>query len=1066
MQRTLSSSTFLCCFLLALNAAAQLQISFPISRAVYQRNNANTAVVNISGTYTVQGNRVDARAVARETGKGTSTDWQVIVNNAQGGVFSGALTLQGGWYDLEIRLMRDGQQVATTRVERVGVGEVFVIAGQSNAGNTRVLGQVLGESAQDDRVNCVDYQYPPLSYPNDPPLPVFTKVENPKSIAPRGIGPWCWGRLGDLLASRLNVPILFFNGSFEGTSVKNWAETATGLRTKSLFSPPGGPDLFYEDKHPYYPLQLSLQYYANMLGCRAVLWHQGEGDNFFRHTQQQYVGWLNTVITQTRTDYNPNLPWVVSRVSYADFSTPQSNTAILAAQNQVIATTPNVYAGPNTDLIQIPRGDERSGGDGVHFNRTGLPLVADAWNASLNNAFFANSQPIMAAAAPAISVACAANNALAITVSNYDNVRWSSGETARTVTKGGGTTIRATVLDSRGNKVFTPTITVGNTPSIQAIGETTFCQGNSVMLSSNFQQGNNWSSGQTDQRITVNTSGDYQVRFNDASGCTFTSNTIRVTANPIPTTPTVANERPTTFCQGDNTVLVSSQAQGLRYNWSNGQTDPRLTITQGGSYNLTVTDQNGCTSSPSAAVNVTVNPVPATPQISTNGRTVFCANESITLNSTEGPGYRWSNGQTDRNITINQSGAYTVQAVNQFNCASSASNVINVTVNPLPARPVITSERPTTFCQGESTVLVASQGFRYNWNNGNNDQRLTTSQPGSFSLTVTDQNGCTSPNSAVVDVVVNPLPATPIIIASGRTTICANEVVTLTSTEETGYQWSSGQATRSVNINQTGAYSIRTRNQFNCTSAPSNTINVLVNPLPDPPIISARGSLTFCEGGQLVLQTNSPLRTLWSAGDSTQTLTIRASGTYTARVRDGNGCVSPTSNSLTAQVLPRPQPPTVQRVGTYLLQASGAPANERYFWRRDTDSLTAGTALLRINRSGQYSVRTQITYSPTLACFSLPSSLLTYELPTDNQDLSVYPNPNPDGIFLLETLADLSNATVTVYTLAGQLVFRSAALNLNERKQIQLEGLAPGPYILNVTAGDFKVSKRIQIGMK
>jgi hypothetical protein len=101
-----------------------------------------------------------------------------------------------------------------------------------------------------------------------------------------------------------------------------------------------------------------------------------------------------------------------------------------------------------------------------------------------------------------------------------------------------------------------------------------------------------------------------------------------------------------------------------------------------------------------------------------------------------------------------------------------------------------------------------------------------------------------------------------------------------------------------------------------------------------------------------------------------------------------------------------------------------------------------------------------------LACFSLPSALFAYELPTDNQDMSVYPNPNPDGIFQLETLADLSNATVTVSTLAGQVVFRSGVLNLNERKQIQLENLAPGPYILNVTADGFKVSKRIQIGTK
>jgi hypothetical protein len=115
MQRNLSFLLFTASLLLAINATAQLQIAFPASRAVYQRNNANSAVVAISGTYTVLGNRVDARALARVAGQGTSTDWQTIVANAQGGVYGGSLTLQGGWYDIEVRLMRDGQQVALTK---------------------------------------------------------------------------------------------------------------------------------------------------------------------------------------------------------------------------------------------------------------------------------------------------------------------------------------------------------------------------------------------------------------------------------------------------------------------------------------------------------------------------------------------------------------------------------------------------------------------------------------------------------------------------------------------------------------------------------------------------------------------------------------------------------------------------------------------------------------------------------------------------------------------------------------------------------------------------------------
>ncbi|WP_332368862.1 hypothetical protein [Spirosoma telluris] len=88
--------------------------------------------------------------------------------------------------------MNGDQQVGTiTTVERVGIGEVFIVSGQSN-------GQGVHQNApnpQNDLVNCVNYQYPSDGFPNDPPAPVFTLLDNTPgfSIAPKGIGSWCWG---------------------------------------------------------------------------------------------------------------------------------------------------------------------------------------------------------------------------------------------------------------------------------------------------------------------------------------------------------------------------------------------------------------------------------------------------------------------------------------------------------------------------------------------------------------------------------------------------------------------------------------------------------------------------------------------------------------------------------------------------------------------------------------------------------------------------------------------------------------------------------------------------------
>ncbi|HEX9958500.1 MAG TPA: T9SS type A sorting domain-containing protein, partial [Fibrella sp.] len=585
-----------------------------------------------------------------------------------------------------------------------------------------------------------------------------------------------------------------------------------------------------------------------------------------------------------------------------------------------------------------------------------------------------------------------------------------------------------------------------------------------LTLNASPASGYEWSNGQTTQSIVVAQSGNYTVRTRNSFNCpSAPSNVVVVRVNPLPLTPIVSSERPTTLCQGENTVLSVTNTVAAGYNWSNGTRTPRLTVTQSGSFSLTISDENGCTSAPSNVVTILVNPVPALPQLTASGKTIFCANESVTLTASPEAAYEWSSGQNTQSIVVRQSGSYSIRTRNQFNCFSERSGAINVTVNPLPATPTITSTRPTTLCQGENTELVASPALAYNWNTGAQTQRLTITQSGNFSLTVSDANGCVSLPSVVVPVVVNPLPETPQLTASRSTTFCANETVTLSSTAEASYLWNTGQNTRSIGVNQSGSYSVRTRNQFNCESAQSNIVTVLVNPLPNAPTISAQGPLTFCEGTSLTLQANSPLRIVWSTGDSTQNLVVRQTGSFTARVRDANGCLSPASLSIATTTRPRPQAPQLTQIGTYLLEATGAPANERYYWRRDADSISVAAPQIRLTQSGIYTVRTAITYSPTLVCFSEASTNFSYQLPTDNQNISIYPNPSPDGNFFIETLFNLSNTVITVYTLKGQQVYQTTATLLDGRQQLSLSMLPPGPYIIAVQSGDTKVAKRVQI---
>jgi len=972
---------------------AQLQVSFPTTRAVLQRNGANQATFRITGYYTSPLTRVEARLIARD-GQGTTTDWQTIQNNVAGGTFAGDLTGQGGWYDLKVRGINIDQQVGNeTTVERVGIGEVFVIAGQSNA-------QGIHQDApnpQNDRVNCVNYRYPNDGFPNDPPTPVFTRLDNSPgfAIAPRGQGSWCWGQLGDLLVKRLNVPVMFFNAAFEGTAVQNWSQSAPeGGTAYGVYNGDA-----YPARQPYINLKIALQFYANMLGVRAVLWHQGEADNLIGSQRDFYLQQLQIVISQTRQDFGRNVPWMVARASYGDPPIGGKNLTILAAQNLAIASTANVYAGPETDNIQVPRNRPPRGtaNEGVHFDFDGLVEVASAWNASMTDAFFQQATPIAPAPSPGISVACAANNTLALSVNGeFPNIRWESGETGRSITKGAGL-YRAKIKDALGNTFFSGQVRVSDAPVATVVDNRppSICAGNNLALTSNYDNVA-WINQQTGATVATSrafntaTAGTYLVRYNDVSGCQFVSNPITLTVNPLPATPTVANERPTTFCQGDNTILRAS-ADGVQYNWSDGRNAKAISVGTPGNYFLTVTDQNGCTSFASNTIAITVNPIPAKPAITANGPVTFCADRNVTLSAPASTGYSWSGGQGTQTIAVNQTGAYSVRTRNQFGCASVESDPVTVRVNPLPATPAVSALGATTFCEGNRVTLRATSPFDVVWASGQLEKEITVAESGNYAVQARDQNGCLSPYSPLVVVRANPLPPTPTIRSSR--------------------------------------------------------------------------SAVFCEGDRTTLRVDGPYTIFWSTGDSTSTITTGQPGTYLARVRDNNGCFSAQRGSISLTTQPLPPAPTINAIGTYTLQAVSSTNGTEFRWRRGVDSLAFASGIIKANQSGSYTAQASIVYSTTLTCFSRSSAPYLFTTDATNRGLSIYPNPNPAKVFVLETEQNLVNAQVTVYTLLGQPATAFTVPTFDERKQIDLTGLAPGMYILRVQAAGFDVSKRVLLGL-
>jgi len=140
-------------------------------------------------------------------------------------------------------------------------------------------------------------------------------------------------------------------------------------------------------------------------------------------------------------------------------------------------------------------------------------------------------------------------------------------------------------------------------PTISTSGSTTFCQGNTVTLTSSEVSGILWSTGESTQSIVVSTSGSYSVTFTDGGGCSSISLVEVVTVNPLPSAPVISAGGATAICQGNTVTLSSSQVSGNT--WSTTETTQNIVVTSAGDYTVQYTDGNGCISTNSLITSVT-----------------------------------------------------------------------------------------------------------------------------------------------------------------------------------------------------------------------------------------------------------------------------------------------------------------------------------------------------------------------------------------------------------------------------------------------------------------------------
>ncbi|WP_234734626.1 putative Ig domain-containing protein [Tellurirhabdus bombi] len=371
-----------------LYTVAQLQISDPKTRAVFQRNNQNQAVIPVKGTCAAGTNRVEARLVARDN-QGTSTDWKVIDYTIENNQFSGGLAGSAGWYNLEIRSLSTSGVTAASTLERVGIGEVFIIAGHSvSQGN-----ETSTDGTAEDRVNQV-YQpydanfqdYERTANPEKLSGLVFSQYNNSARPGPFGYNPHIWGKFGEYVAQRYNVPVLIFNAAFGGTNLEHWAKSAQGLPFEHSF-------VHSSIRMPYINVKNTLDRYVRYLGVRAILCDHGQND-YQNQNVSQLLDYYKTWVAQARNDlgYAP-LAVMINRAT-PQILPSQPNQPIIkfphirSVQEQM-SQQPNAFPGPDYDTgLASPHRP-----DGIHLTPDGQNRAGQLWADAVSANFLGASQP-------------------------------------------------------------------------------------------------------------------------------------------------------------------------------------------------------------------------------------------------------------------------------------------------------------------------------------------------------------------------------------------------------------------------------------------------------------------------------------------------------------------------------------------------------------------------------------------------------------------------------------------------------------------------------------------------